>query len=273
MTETPWDICQVHEHWPKPHPELAFAAERQRILPAQYQCDDLRRLERSLLVQDDFLPAAELDGFHHALQQLLQSYGRNWSLRLQRDPGGREFSLSPRRKHSARLGRAETALIEGRMQYVVNHLWAGFGELLITRPEAISHIHSWINTGALADSQRGRYHFTHYDCDEYLEFSKGLYRFPAYAAVFYASIPEHCEGGATWFPEIQQGVIPKTNRLAIFDARLAHAVLPMVAARREARCVMVMNLWDYETRDEQYELSHGILGYTRNRRDELQWRP
>ncbi|MEM6406644.1 MAG: 2OG-Fe(II) oxygenase, partial [Pseudomonadota bacterium] len=95
--------------------------------------------------------------------------------------------------------------------------------------------------------------------------------FPPYAAVFYLNIPAESEGGAIWFPEIKQGVIPQNNRLAIFDARLAHTVLPIVASAKKPRVVMVLNLWDYATRDEQFELSNGVCGYTEDRRSELTW--
>ena len=197
--------------------------------------------------------------------------GEGWSIRLQQDTQKNLFERVKKRKRTTSFTTEQVDLIEYAMRDTANHLWKKFATLLISQPNKISHLHTWINTGPLSDGQAGRYHFTHYDCDEYLEFSKGLYRFPPYAAVLYLNIPEESEGGNIWFPEIKQGVVPKNNRIAIFDARLAHTVLPSIASAKKPRIVMVMNLWDYATRDEQFELSNGILGYTTNRKDELIW--
>ena len=266
-----WDIKKVKASWQEPCHELAFATKDQRILPEEFQCRDLRRLNHVLIIQEHFLSAEMLAGIQQKIQIL--SLVKSWSVRLQHNLQAGQFEKSSRRPKVANISSEDSEAIENDMLGIVNQFWKAYSKLLITRPNEISHIQAWINTGPLADGQAGRYHFTHYDCDEYLEFSKGLYRFPAYAVVFYITIPKDCEGGAIWFPEIKQGVLPNTNLLAIFDARLAHAVLPVVAPVREPRIVMVMNLWDYETRDEHYELTNGILGYTENRRDELQWLP
>ena len=266
--EALWNIRDVHADWARPFHHLAFQDSEQRILPGQYQCDDLKKISNMVLVQDDFLPETL---WHDLIQAtgIFWEARTGWSIRLKRQTDG--FCCSEYRKRSQRLSQTQIDAIEDSMCATANHMWQQFADLLLTEPDAITHIHTWINNGPLADGQAGRYHFTHYDCDEYLEFSKGLYRFPPYAAVFYLNIPTESEGGVIWFPEIKQGVIPKNNRLAIFDARLAHTVLPVIASARKPRVVMVLNLWDYATRDEQFELSNGVCGYTDDRRSELVW--
>lgn len=265
-----WDIRHIHTDWAKPFHQLPFQDNEQRILPDKYQCEHLKKIKNMVLVQDSFLP----DTLFHSLIQSTRIFWEGktgWSIRLKKETDASQFCRSEYRKRSQQFSQVEIDAIENSMCDTANHLWQQFANLLITEPADITHIHTWINNGPLADGQMGRYHFTHYDCDEYLEFSKGLYRFPPYAAVFYLNIPTESEGGTIWFPEIKQGVTPKNNRLAIFDARLAHTVLPVMASAKKPRIVMVLNLWDYATRDEQFELSNGICGYTADRRPELIW--
>jgi hypothetical protein len=268
--EALWDIKTVRESWQKPFHELAFTEKKQRILPSEYQADHLRRFQKVLIVKDQLLGATELANIQKASEYMNKT--RGWSVKFKRDEHSDLFLRQTVGKRTQKITEEEVVLIEESMQQVVNLVWSELFSFLMTEPENIHYVNTWINNGPLP-AQSGRYHFTHYDCDEYLEFSKGLFRFPAYAAVFYIDISPEVEGGVTWFPEIKQGVIPKTNRLAIFDASLAHAVLPATAPKKAARTVMVMNVWDYQTRDEQVELTNGILGYTENRREELQWIP
>lgn len=261
-----WNTNKAHLSWEELYHELPDHPAPQRILPDSYQCHELKKQPNLLLVKDNFLPPDLLE----TIQSLSFEHG-SWSIRFTKPQETNLFVPSEKRKRNGSLPKDVANAMEHNMLAISNQLWTDFHSFLLNRPNEISHLHAWTNIGPLNELQAGKYHFTHYDCDEYLEFSKGLYRFPPYAAVLYLNIPEDCEGGVTWFPEIKQGVIPKTNRLAIFDARLAHSVLPVLAPVRKPRVVMVMNLWDYETRDEQYELTNGILGYTENRRRELEW--
>ena len=265
-----WDMRRAHLSWDRLCPELASShfSYPQRILPEAYQCNELRKQPGLFMIKDHFLSPDLLE----IIQRLTFEHG-GWSIRLQKPELENSFTKSPKRKHPFELSQQNADAMEDAMLTIANRFWSDFHGFLFNQPEKIHFLHTWINCGPLSGFQAGKYHFTHYDCDEYLEFSKGLYRFPPYAAVFYIHIPEVSEGGVTWFPEIRQGVIPKTNRLALFDARLAHSVLPVVASVLKPRIVMVMNLWDYETRDEQFELTNGVLGYTQDRKGELEWLP
>jgi hypothetical protein len=269
-----WDIKTVRESWQKPFHEYAFIGfidNKQKILPSEYQADNLRRFQNVLIVKDQLLGVKELDNIQKASKYMNKTV--NWSTNFKRDEQSGIFLRPTVGRRTKKITEEEVVFIEDSMQQVVNFVWSKLFSFLITEPENIHYVHAWINVGPLHESQSDRYHFTHYDCDDYLEISKGLFRFPPYAAVFYIDISPDIEGGVTWFPEIKQGVIPKTNRLAIFDASLAHAVLPAAAPKKTARSVMVMNVWDYKIREEQVELTNGILGFTKNRRDELQWIP
>ncbi|HIE00677.1 MAG TPA: hypothetical protein EYP59_10375 [Thiotrichaceae bacterium] len=266
-----WDIKTVKASWQKPIHELAFRENEQRILPREYQADHLRRFQKVLIVKDQLLGTTELTNIQKASKYMKKT--RGWNIQFKRDEHSGIFLRPTVGRKTQKLTEEEVVFIEESMRRVVNLVWSELFGFLMTEPKYIPYVNAWIKTGPLP-GQYGHYHFTHYDCDEYLESSKGLFRFPLYTAIVYLDISEEVEGGATWFPEIKQGVIPKTNRLAIFDASLAHAVLSATAPKKTAkRTVMVMNVWDYQTRDAQIELTNGILGYSKDRKEELQWIP
>lgn len=262
-----WDIRQVHRSWALPHEELAFRGPDARILPDIYQANALRAVERCLIVHDDLLAVDELAEMQQAYADLQVGV----SSRFQRDarnPFAAVGTGGAPQASDEQIQRLQTA-----KSMIVNRIWHDRFAFLLKKPEQVNHIDAWINDGPLIDGQKGRYHFTHYDCDEYLEFSKGLFRFAVYAAVFYLNVDPRVDGGHLWFPELGQAVVPATNRVAIFDARYAHSVLPASAPSSAKRVVLTMNVWDYATRNERIELETGTLGYVKNRRDELDWMP
>jgi len=262
-----WDIQQVHRSWALPHPELAFGGPQQRVLPDVYQPNAMRSIERCLIVHDDLLNANELTELQQAHLDL--QVGVSGRFRRQGQAAFEALATGGAPRASVQKIRR----IQEAKAVVINRIWHERFAFLLAQPEQVNHIDAWINDGPLHQGQKGRYHFTHYDCDEYLEFSKGLFRFPAYAAVFYMDVDPRLDGGRLWFPELGQAVIPATNRVAIFDARYAHSVLPAAAPCRAKRTVLTMNVWDYETRNERIELESGMLGYVQNRREELEWLP
>jgi hypothetical protein len=266
-----WDIKTVKESWQKPFHELAFRENEQRILPSEYQANNLRRFQNVLIVKDQLLGATELANIQNASKYMKKTGG--WNIQFKRDEHSGIFLRPTKGRKTKKITEEEVVLIEESMQQIVNLVWSELFFFLLTEPKNVPYVNAWIKTGPLP-GQFGHYHFTHYDCDEYLESSKGLFRFPLYTAIVYLDISPEVEGGVTWLPEIKQGVIPKTNRLAIFDASLAHAVLSATAPNKTVkRTVMVMNVWDYKTRDGQVELTNGILGYSKDRKEELQWIP
>jgi hypothetical protein len=266
-----WDIKTVRSSWQTPIQELASREDQQRILPTEYQADHLRRFQKVLIVKDQLLGATELANLQKASTYLKKT--RGWSTQFKRDEHSGIFLRPTTSIKTKKITEEQVVFIEESMRQVVNLVWTKLFSFLMTEPKDIPYIKAWIKTGPLP-GQFGFYHGSHYDCDEHLESIKGLFRFPLYTAIVYIDFSPEVEGGVTWFPEIKQGVIPKTNRLALFDASLAHAVLAATAPKKSAkRTVMVMNVWDYKTRVEQVELTNGILGYTTDLREELQWIP
>ncbi len=267
-----YDITHVHDGWEKLHSDYSFPEKKTRILPAEYQANDARALENVLIVQDDLLSQEELESFRHDLMEA-ERLGGSASMRLMRNPESNRFDVGET-GGLLRLSEDHHERLRGALALVINRIWKDKYNTLLPRPDMATHVDTWINTGPLPE-QPGRYHFSHYDCDEYLEFSKGLFRFPIYASVFYLGISEDLDGGGLWVPEMDQVIQPKTNRAVIFDASKIHSVLPSSAPcrRRFQRQVMVMNIWDYETRNEKIEHDKGVLGYTADRTDELIWQP
>jgi len=262
-----WDIQQVHRSWALPHEDLAFFSPDSRILPDIYQANALRAVERCLIVHDGLLAADELAD----LQQAYADLHVGVSSRFQRSP--RDPFTAVGTGGAPQASTEQIKRLQMAKALIINRIWNDRFAFLLKKPEQVNHIDAWINDGPLSDGQKGRYHFTHYDCDEYLEFSKGLFRFAVYAAVFYLNVDPRVDGGCLWFPELGQAVRPATNRVAIFDARYAHSVLPASAPSSAKRVALTMNVWDYATRNERIELESGILGYVQNRRDELEWHP
>jgi hypothetical protein len=261
------EIRQVRKSWASPHSDLAFNGPNYRILPDEYQANTLRAIERCLLIQDNLLNADELAEIQMAYSDLpgdaSTRFGRQGTSPFEAIATGGSPTAS--QEQLARIQRAQAM--------VINRIWCERFAFLLAQPAEVIRADAWINDAPLHEGQQGRYHFTHYDCDEYLEFSKGLFRFPPYAAVFYIEVDHRLDGGRLWFPELEQAVKPVTNRVAVFDARYVHGVLPATAPTSAKRTVMTMNVWDYETRNERIELEQGILGFTRPRTDELEWLP
>jgi len=95
-------------------------------------------------------------------------------------------------------------------------------------------------------------------------------RFPVAVAITYLTTPDITH--KAWFPTMDQYLNPKVGRVFFADPKLVHGVLKNELAEAvHKRIVMVSNLWDYETRSEQIEISYGVTGYTTPRMDEIVW--
>ncbi|MEM6406623.1 MAG: hypothetical protein AAF669_08570, partial [Pseudomonadota bacterium] len=150
-----WDIRDIHANWARPFHQLPFQDNEQRILPDEYQCEHLKKIKNMVLVQDNFLPDTL---FHNLIQStgIFWEKRTGWSIRLKKETNTNQFCCSEYRKRSQRFSQVEIDAIESSMCDTANHLWQQFADLLITEPTDITHIHTWINNGPLADGQTGR---------------------------------------------------------------------------------------------------------------------
>jgi|LWDU01.1.fsa_nt_gi hypothetical protein len=262
-----WDINKVDLNWKKVNNLIEFSTKNSRILPDEHQAFDLNTHPHSIIIVDDLICPDALEALRNEYHKIHGEYSATFNIRNNSVTPSKYKKIvhTSKSKDSSGLG------IHDALQCVTEQVWDyGKNILLKNGYEGIHHIDSWINKGKLKGSAKGMYHFMHYDCDEYLEFSKDLFRFPACAAVLFLKVEENSH--KTYFPDFDQSITPKTGRVVFFDARYLHGVfLNKLQKLEDERIVMVSNLWDYPTRSEQIETTHGVTGFTRGLKDGIEY--
>jgi hypothetical protein len=258
-----WEMKEKDRNWEVPYKNLAYVNKDMRVLPSKYQAYHKHNLHDSVIAMDGLVNLSDIENTLMEADKIGRSYSARMSVKD-------KYIVESNVRVNKYQENCEP--LYDSMLLVLKQIWEPMLSVLVKEKylDKMSHIDSWLNDGKLDGSKGNFHHFLHYDCDEYLEFSKGLFRFPVAVAITYLTTPDITH--KAWFPTMDQYLNPKVGRVFFADPKLVHGVLKNELAEAvHKRIVMVSNLWDYETRSEQIEISYGVTGYTTPRMDEIVW--
>lgn len=242
------------DDWATADPRCVLAGKqvsKGRIMPDEYQPHHLRLQRDMLLVQDDFLAAADFALARRTgeLAAKMKGYGHPMDV-IGDSPDESLRPVSENYPFRSELPDDECAELAAGLEALIGHVHQFMKRF--TRPNAIRRYHGWINTGPIPGGMdllrpEHEFHFWHYDSDVALEFDRQWVRFPVWGSILYIHQPE----GMRHYTQMDtksanQRISARPNRFVLLDPRYLHRVTgPETREDENLRTVFVVNAWDY----------------------------